>query len=147
MSYIFRYHPITTDRTTWRPESFDADGVALTEDLAEVDGWVYATAADDVDVSAFDAEFDCEIPEMTGELRAAIKASSPRCRLIKERAWSQLRDQFDDEDQKAIDRKIAAAGAEIYTPTDADKALFARYQAANEAAQQWAAGQYAALGL
>lgn len=141
MSSIYRYRP-NIGRSSL--DLMNQAGESASTDLCEIDGWRYVSVTDD---AVPDVDIVIEPVVLTDELRAAIKQASPHCRLIKRRAWELLRDQFDDEDQRALDRKIAAAGSGMYQPTDADKAVFAAYQHANQSAMDWAASKYEELGL
>ena len=146
MPFIVRYRPITDPYSSRRLSVFrGADSLVL--DLCEIDGWVYASCADDVDLSGVDPAFSAEIVTLTESLRTEIKRASPHCRLIKARGHARVAEEFDDADQTKLDRLMAASSAGLVVLTDSQRAVLEHYRDNNLSADKWAAEQYEALGL
>jgi hypothetical protein len=146
MPFIVRYRPITDQYSSRRLSVFSgADSLVL--DLCEIDGWVYATCADDVDLSGVDPAFSAEIVTLTESLRTEIKRASPHCRLIKARGHARVAVAFDGADQTKLDRLMAASSAGLVVLTDSQRAVLEHYRDINLSADKWAAEQYEALGL
>jgi hypothetical protein len=146
MPFIVRYRPIT-DQYSSRRLSVFRGSESLVLDLCEIDGWVYASCADDVDLSEVDPAYSAEAVTLTADVRTEIKRASPHCRLIKARTHALVAQEYDGQDQTKLDRLMAAAGAGLVALTDSQRATLGSYRDANLAADQWAAQQYREVGL
>ena len=141
MTSIYRYQtPI------WR-SSLDLqnqEGEIASTDLCTIDGWRYVSVNDN---AVPDPDVQIEPVTLTAELRAQIKSLSPHCQLIKKRAWERLAKRYSQADQAALDKKMSAAALGVYALSDAEQSVIADYVQAAQEANQWAAQQYAELGL
>ncbi len=141
MSSIYRYQG-NIKRSSL--DLHNEKGEAASTDVCEIDGWRYVSVADD---AIPDPDVVIDPVKITPSLRSAIKHASPHCRMIKSRAWDMIRREWPEEDQRALDRKMAAAGAGVISLSAAEKKVLKKYKDSNDAAMQWAAEQYAELGL
>lgn len=146
MASIISYQKAYDATTTYRL----ATPEGATE-LCEIEGVTYVSLPDGASLpDEQPAQIIASVAIVTPDaaLRAAIKAASPHCALIKSRGHQRVIDAgYSREDQAKLDRKLAAAGAGLITLTPADMSILAAYATANLAADVWAGEQYAGMGL
>lgn len=147
MSYIVSYQKITDDYTTHTLALPDVDGELQGQELCTIGDVTYVSLPDDAALPEQPAGIEPVAVELTAELRAIIKAASPSCRLIKQRAHARVAALFDPGDQKMIERLAIAGAAGMQQLTEGQQAAIAQFTQVNAGAMEWAAQQYAALGL
>lgn len=147
MTTIIGYQKVTDQYTTYR---LDVPHDAGCVELCTLAGVTYVALPDGVDLPAQPPKIADSVMVITPDaaLRSAIKTASPHCALIKDRGHQRIIDDgFDQEDQRKLDRMVAAMGAGLITLTASQMSVIGRYLATNQAADAWASEQYAALGL
>ena len=147
MPSIVSYRKASDQYTTYR---LDVPHDAGCVELCTLAGVTYVAIPDGVDLPAQPIQIAASVTTITPDaaLRSAIKKASPHCALIKDRGHQRMIDDgFDQEDQRKLDRMVAAMGAGLITLTASQMSVIGRYLATNLAADAWASEQYAALGL
>lgn len=143
VSYRKAYDTYTTYRLTL------PDGIECVE-LCEAAGITYVSLPTGAMLPPQPAQIAASVAVVVPDaaLRAAIKAASPHCALIKSRGHQRIiHAGYTAEDQRKLDRLVAAKGAGLLVLTSGQQAAIATYLAANLEADAWATEQYAALGL
>lgn len=144
---IMQYRKLSDEYTTHELRLPEADGEALGQELCTIDGTTFTVVSGDQDLPKQPETLVISEITLTPELRAAIKAASPACRLIKTRAHEMIADVYSIEDQRMVERMSIAGFAGLKTLSEDQKAVIAHFSALNDKALAWAAEQYAALGL
>jgi len=145
---LYSYTPLIADGTTYQMTLPETDPPC--QEIARIDGVAYVSVPPGVTLPTQPAQIAATVAlvVLDAALRAAIKAVSPHCRLIKDRGHQRIVDSgYGLEDQRKLDRLIGASGDGLITRTAAQQVVVADYLAANLAADAWASEQYAALGL
>lgn len=119
-------------------------------ELCTLDGVTYVSLPDGAVLPPQPAQIASSVAVVVPDaaLRVAIKSASPHCALIKDQGHQRVIDAgYSPEDQRKLDRLMAAKGAGINTPTAGQLAAITAFATASLAADAWASEQYAALGL
>lgn len=129
------------------PNSTGADDEIYCTELCTLDGLTYVAVPAAALLPDQPPELTIEPVTLTPELRDAIKAESPHCRLITERMEMRIRSKYSLSDEQYFARigVGAALGAYAFEPGEQDELL--AFGAWVEAARQWGRDERAKLGL
>ena len=155
MSSIFAYRKHYTAHTVITlnvpDNATDPEGgedLRCTE-LCTIEGVTYVSVPDGLDLPGQPAEIadSVQVATITPELRAAIKAASPHCRLIDERMQDRIRARYTPEDEMYFARIGAGAALGVYQFESGEKERLLAYGAHVEAVRQWGRSERAKLGF
>ena len=145
---IYAYTKVSTPYTTIQMAlPYEMDGENQCTELCTLDDVTYVAVPDSVTLPDQPAELTITEATITPELRDAIKAESPHCRLITERMEMRIRSKYSLSDEQYFARigVGAALGAYTFAPGEQDELL--AFGAYVEAARQWGRDERAKLGL
>ena len=145
---IYAYTKVSTPYTTIQMAlPYEMDSENQCTELCTLDGVTYVSVPDSVALPDQPAELTITETTITPELRDAIKAESPHCRLITERMEQRIRERYSLSDEQFFSRigVGAALGAYTFAPGEQDELL--AFGAYVEAARQWGRDERAKLGL
>lgn len=145
---LYSYNPIIADGTTYQMVLPETDPPC--QEIARIDGVAYVSVPSAAILPQQPEQIAASVAVVVpdAELRSTIKAVSPHCALIKARGHQHIVDAgYNAEDQRKLDRLVAASGAGLLALSAGQQAVIAAYLAANLAADAWASEQYVALGL
>lgn len=147
MTSIVRYQKATDAWTTHTLATPTDSG--CTELCTLDDGYTYVAVPDGVTLPGQPAEIaaSVETVTVTSELRDAIKAASPHCRLIAERMIEQIRARYSVDDELFYARIMIGAGAGLYELQAGEAEEVAAFKTHVETVREWGRTQRAALGL
>lgn len=140
-----RYQPRSDAYTVHRVTAADPDAASLTE-LAVLDGWHYIVVPEGVALTVPD-DVPLEAVTLDAALRDRIKAASPHCRLIRERAEARIHERYSIDHELYLSRISIGALRGTYVLRPGEVEEIEAYQAHAEDVRAWAHGEYAALGL
>ena len=145
---IYAYTKVSTPYTIIQmalPYEMDAENQCT--ELCTLEGVTYVSVPDSVTLPDQPTELTITEATITPELRDAIKAESPHCRLITERMEQRIRERYSLSDEQFFSRigVGAALGAYTFAPGEQDELL--AFGAYVEAARQWGRDERAKLGL
>jgi hypothetical protein len=155
MSSIFAYRKHYTAHTVITlnvpdnaPDPEGGEDLRCTE-LCTIEGVTYVSVPDGLDLPGQPAEIadSVQVATITPELRAAIKAASPHCRLIDERMQDRIRARYTPEDEMYFARIGAGAALGVYQFESGEKERLLAYGAHVEAVRQWGRSERAKLGF
>ena len=145
---IYAYTKVSTPYTTIQMAlPYEMDSENQCTELCTIDGVTYVSVPDSVTLPDQPAELTITEATITPELRDAIKAESPHCRLITERMEMRISSKYSLSDEQYFARigVGAALGAYTFAPGEQDELL--AFGAYVEAARQWGRDERAKLGL
>ena len=145
---IYAYTKVSTPYTTIQMAlPYEMDSENQCTELCTLEGVTYVSVPDSVTLPDQPAELTITEATITPELRDAIKAESPHCRLITERMEQRIRERYSLSDEQFFSRigVGAALGAYTFAPGEQDELL--AFGAYVEAARQWGRDERAKLGL
>ncbi len=145
---IYAYTKIETPYTTIQMAlPYEMDSENQCTELCTLEGVTYVSVPDSVTLPDQPAELTITEATITPELRDAIKAESPHCRLITERMEMRISSKYSLSDEQYFARigVGAALGAYTFAPGEQDELL--AFGAYVEAARQWGRDERAKLGL
>ena len=145
---IYAYTKVSTPYTTIQMAlPYEMDSENQCTELCTLDDVTYVAVPDSVTLPDQPAELTITEATITPELRDAIKAESPHCRLITERMEMRISSKYSLSDEQYFARigVGAALGAYTFAPGEQDELL--AFGAYVEAARQWGRDERAKLGL
>ena len=145
---IYTYTKVSTPYTTIQMAlPYEMDSENQCTELCTLEGVTYVSVPDSVTLPDQPAELTITEATITPELRDAIKAESPHCRLITERMEMRISSKYSLSDEQYFARigVGAALGAYTFAPGEQDELL--AFGAYVEAARQWGRDERAKLGL
>ncbi len=145
---IYAYTKVSTPYTTIQMAlPYEMDSENQCTELCTLDDVTYVAVPDSVALPDQPAELTITEATITPELRDAIKAESPHCRLITERMEMRISSKYSLSDEQYFARigVGAALGAYTFAPGEQDE--FLAFGAYVEAARQWGRDERAKLGL
>ena len=145
---IYAYTKVSTPYTTIQMAlPYEMDSENQCTELCTLGGVTYVSVPDSVTLPDQPAELTITEATITPELRDAIKAESPHCRLITERMEMRISSKYSLSDEQYFARigVGAALGAYTFAPGEQDELL--AFGAYVEAARQWGRDERAKLGL
>ena len=145
---IYAYTKVSTPYTIIQMAlPYEMDSENQCTELCTLEGVTYVSVPDSVTLPDQPAELTITEATITPELRDAIKAESPHCRLITERMEQRIRERYSLSDEQFFSRigVGAALGAYTFAPGEQDELL--AFGAYVEAARQWGRDERAKLGL
>ena len=145
---IYAYTKVETPYTTIQMAlPYEMDSENQCTELCTLEGVTYVSVPDSVTLPDQPAELTITEATITPELRDAIKAESPHCRLITERMEMRISSKYSLSDEQYFARigVGAALGAYTFAPGEQDELL--AFGAYVEAARQWGRDERAKLGL
>ena len=145
---IYAYTKVSTPYTTIQMAlPYEMDSENQCTELCTLDDVTYVSVPDSVTLPDQPAELTITEATITPELRDAIKAESPHCRLITERMEMRISSKYSLSDEQYFARigVGAALGAYTFAPGEQDELL--AFGAYVEAARQWGRDERAKLGL
>lgn len=145
---IYAYTKVSTPYTTIQMAlPYEMDSENQCTELCTLEGVTYVSVPDSVTLPDQPAELTITEATITPELRDAIKAESPHCRLITERMEMRISSKYSLSDEQYFARigVGAALGAYTFAPGEQDELL--AFGAYVEAARQWGRDERAKLGL
>lgn len=145
---IYAYTKVSTPYTIIQMAlPYEMDSENQCTELCTLEGVTYVSVPDSVTLPDQPAELTITEATITPELRDAIKAESPHCRLITERMEMRISSKYSLSDEQYFSRigVGAALGAYTFAPGEQDELL--AFGAYVEAARQWGRDERAKLGL
>ncbi len=145
---IYAYTKVSTPYTIIQMAlPYEMDSENQCTELCTLEGVTYVSVPDSVTLPDQPAELTITEATITPELRDAIKAESPHCRLITERMEMRISSKYSLSDEQYFARigVGAALGAYTFAPGEQDELL--AFGAYVEAARQWGRDERAKLGL
>ena len=145
---IYKYTKVSTPYTIIQMAMpYEMDSENQCTELCTLEGVTYVSVPDSVTLPDQPAELTITEATITPELRDAIKAESPHCRLITERMEMRISSKYSLSDEQYFARigVGAALGAYTFAPGEQDELL--AFGAYVEAARQWGRDERAKLGL
>ena len=145
---IYAYTKVSTPYTIIQMAMpYEMDSENQCTELCTLEGVTYVSVPDSVTLPDQPAELTITEATITPELRDAIKAESPHCRLITERMEMRISSKYSLSDEQYFARigVGAALGAYTFAPGEQDELL--AFGAYVEAARQWGRDERAKLGL
>ena len=145
---IYAYTKVSTPYTIIQMAlPYEMDSENQCTELCTLVGVTYVSVPDSVTLPDQPAELTITEATITPELRDAIKAESPHCRLITERMEMRISSKYSLSDEQYFARigVGAALGAYTFAPGEQDELL--AFGAYVEAARQWGRDERAKLGL
>ena len=145
---IYAYTKVATPYTISQMAlPYEMDSENQCTELCTLEGVTYVSVPDSVTLPDQPAELTITEATITPELRDAIKAESPHCRLITERMEMRISSKYSLSDEQYFARigVGAALGAYTFAPGEQDELL--AFGAYVEAARQWGRDERAKLGL
>ena len=145
---IYAYTKVSTPYTTIQMAlPYEMDSENQCTELCTLEGVTYVSVPDSVTLPDQPTELTITEATITPELRDAIKAESPHCRLITERMEMRISSKYSLSDEQYFARigVGAALGAYTFAPGEQDELL--AFGAYVEAARQWGRDERAKLGL
>ena len=145
---IYAYTKVSTPYTTIQMAlPYEMDSENQCTELCTLEGVTYVSVPDSVTLPDQPAELTITEATITPELRDAIKAESPHCRLITDRMEMRISSKYSLSDEQYFARigVGAALGAYTFAPGEQDELL--AFGAYVEAARQWGLDERAKLGL
>ena len=145
---IYAYTKVETPYTTIQMAlPYEMDSENQCTELCTLEGVTYVSVPDSVTLPDQPTELTITEATITPELRDAIKAESPHCRLITERMEMRISSKYSLSDEQYFARigVGAALGAYTFAPGEQDELL--AFGAYVEAARQWGRDERAKLGL
>ena len=145
---IYAYTKVSTPYTTIQMAlPYEMDSENQCTELCTLGGVTYVSVPDSVTLPDQPTELTITEATITPELRDAIKAESPHCRLITERMEMRISSKYSLSDEQYFARigVGAALGAYTFAPGEQDELL--AFGAYVEAARQWGRDERAKLGL
>ncbi len=145
---IYAYTKVSTPYTIIQMAMpYEMDSENQCTELCTLEGVTYVSVPDSVTLPDQPAELTITQATITPELRDAIKAESPHCRLITERMEMRISSKYSLSDEQYFARigVGAALGAYTFAPGEQDELL--AFGAYVEAARQWGRDERAKLGL
>ena len=144
---IYKYQRIANAHTTFQVALPESDPPC--QELATVAGVTYVFVPTGAVLPAQHAEIAASVAlvTLTDELRAAVIAASPHCKLIDERMKASIRDAYPLEDELKYARIGVGAAMGMYVPTADEVAGMTAFGEFVEGVRQWGRDQRAALGL
>mgnify|MGYP003421246683 FL=1 len=145
---IYAYTKVSTPYTIIQMAlPYEMDSENQCTELCTLEGVTYVSVPDSVTLPDQPAELTITEATITPELRDAIKAASPHCRLITERMEMRISSKYSLSDEQYFARigVGAALGAYTFAPGEQDELL--AFGAYVEAARQWGRDERAKLGL
>ena len=145
---IYAYTKVSTPYTTIQMAlPYEMDSENQCTELCTLEGVTYVSVPDSVTLPDQPAELTITEATITPELRDAIKAESPHCRLITERMEMRISSKYSLSDEQYFARigVGAALGAYTFAPGEQDELL--AFGAYVEGVRQWGRDERAKLGL
>ena len=145
---IYAYTKVSTPYTTIQMAlPYEMDSENQCTELCTLDDVTYVAVPESVTLPDQPTELTITEATITPELRDAIKAESPHCRLITERMEMRISSKYSLSDEQYFARigVGAALGAYTFAPGEQDELL--AFGAYVEAARQWGRDERAKLGL
>ena len=145
---IYAYTKVSTPYTIIQMAlPYEMDSENQCTELCTLGGVTYVSVPDSVTLPDQPTELTITEATITPELRDAIKAESPHCRLITERMEMRISSKYSLSDEQYFARigVGAALGAYTFAPGEQDELL--AFGAYVEAARQWGRDERAKLGL
>ena len=145
---IYAYTKVSTPYTTIQMAlPYEMGSENQCTELCTLEGVTYVSVPDSVTLPDQPTELTITEATITPELRDAIKAESPHCRLITERMEMRISSKYSLSDEQYFARigVGAALGAYTFAPGEQDELL--AFGAYVEAARQWGRDERAKLGL
>ena len=144
MPSIISYRKASDETTTYRL----ATPEGATE-LAEIDGITYVSLPDGSELPEQPEQIAASVSTvtLTDQLRDAIKAASPHCKLISERVIERIRERYTYDDELYFTRITIGQQMGLYHMTAAEVAEVQAFGEFVESARQWGRDERAKLGL
>ena len=145
---IYAYTKVSTPYTTIQMAlPYEMDSENQCTELCTLEGVTYVSVPDSVTLPDQPTELTITEATITPELRDAIKAESPHCRLITGRMEMRISSKYSLSDEQYFARigVGAALGAYTFAPGEQDELL--AFGAYVEDARQWGRDERAKLGL
>lgn len=152
MTAIYRYQPVITEGPNGtdfrpRPEASDSAAGAAITDLAVMDGWRYVAVADGAVVVVPEQIETWEQVILTGELRDALKESSPHCQIARDQFIERVRERYSIDDELYFARIATGKLMGVYEFKTGETDELVLYQQHIEHARLDLHGRYRELGL
>ena len=129
------------------PNSTGADDKIYCTELCTLDGLTYVAVPAAALLPDQPPELTIEPVTLTPELRDALKAASPHCRLITERMEMRIRSKYSLSDEQFFSRIGVGVALGAYTFGVGEQDALLAFGAYVETARQWGRDERAKLGL
>lgn len=125
----------------------DVDGQRIGNELGTLDGLTYISLPDGTELPEQPTEIGLAQVTMTDELRAALKAANPHCRLVDQQIRAKIRERYDAEDEMYLTRISVGNLMGIYTYLPGEQQAVFEYGAYVESVREWARLEREKVGL
>lgn len=152
MTTIISYKKTYDTHTTYElhmPDVQGTEGDIFCAELGTIDGLTYVSVPDGVTLPEQLPQVAATLQTVTptAELRAQLKAASPRCALIAERMVQKIRARYSPDDEMFFARIGLGSVLGMYQLPPAEKAEMQAFGEFVEAVRQWGRAERAKLGL
>ena len=145
---IYAYTKVSTPYTTIQMAlPYEMDSENQCTELCTLEGVTYVSVPDSVTLPDQPAELTITEATITPELRDAIKAESPHCRLITERMEQRIRERYSLSDEQFFSRIGVGVALGAYTFGAGEQDALLAFGAYVEGVRQWGRDERAKLGL
>ena len=136
--------PFGTTKAIVLPE---IDGQRIGNELGAIDGETYVSLPTDSVLPEQLPEINCQPVTMTEELKSALKAINPHCKLVDQQIREKIREKYDAEDEMYLSRISVGNLMGIYTYLPGEQQAVFEYGAYVESVREWAREERAKVGL
>ena len=136
--------PFGTTKAIVLPE---IDGQRIGNELGVIDGETYVSLPADSVLPEQLPEINCQPVTMTEELKSALKAINPHCKLVDQQIREKIREKYDAEDEMYLTRISVGNLMGIYTYLPGEQQAVFEYGAYVESVREWARLERSKIGL
>lgn len=150
MTTIYAYNKVLTDYTIIQmmlPSQHDIDSTQHCAELCTLGGVTYVAVPDGVVLPDQPPELTLSTPQITPELRDAIKLASPHVQLISQRMIDTIRARYSIDDEMYFARIGVGAATGMYAPGGDELQAMAEFGAFVESVREWGRAEKVKLGL
>jgi len=136
--------PFGTTKSIVLPE---IDGQRVGNELGVLDGETYVSLPNDAVLPEQLSEINCQAVTMTDELKSALKAINPHCKLVDQQIRTKIRERYDAEDEMYFARISIGVVMGVYQFLPGEQEAVLAYGAYVEEVREWARLERAKVGL
>jgi len=136
--------PFGTTKAIVLPE---IDGQRIGNELGVVGDETYVSLPDDAVLPEQLPEINCQPVTMTEELKSALKAINPHCKLVDQQIKDKIRERYDAEDEMYFSRISIGVVMGVYQFLPGEQEAVLEYGAYVESVREWAREERDKIGL
>lgn len=136
--------PFGTTKSIVLPE---VDGQRIGNELGMVGDETYVSLPDDAVLPEQLPEINCLPVTMTEELKSALKAINPHCKLVDQQIKDKIRERYDAEDEMYYARISIGVVMGVYQFLPGEQEAVLAYGAFVESVREWAREERDKIGL